>query len=179
MPENQFGCRPGHPTAQALMRLMHHCGVSAPNEKQFGSIFYHFTQAYDRVPKTKVLRKMMELKIPPQLILLNDFLKDRTFQVAHTGRTTSMRQQRNGIPQGSSLSVLIWLIFVYDMPLPKDKANVYVDDTEGWAHAPAKTPAKEELIEQLESRADCCAQTTKKSKTETTSCALEIYQCVR
>ncbi|MEN9568144.1 MAG: polyprotein of L1-like non-LTR retrotransposon Zorro 1, partial [Cyanobacteriota bacterium] len=57
MPPNQFGCKPGHSTAQALMRLMHYIGISAAQNQQFGCIFYDFTKAYDRVPKHIVLKK--------------------------------------------------------------------------------------------------------------------------
>ena len=60
----QFGCRPGHSTAQALMRLLHNTGETAGNNLQFGAILYDFTKAYDRVPKLVLLNKMMQLEIP-------------------------------------------------------------------------------------------------------------------
>ena len=57
LPCNQFGCRNGHSTAQALLRLMHYAGVSAGNNEQFGAILYDFVKAYDRVPKNIVIAK--------------------------------------------------------------------------------------------------------------------------
>ncbi|KMS94673.1 hypothetical protein BVRB_016390, partial [Beta vulgaris subsp. vulgaris] len=68
LPRLQFGCRPGHSTAQALMRLMHYSGTAAGKRKQFGAVLYDFTKAYDRVPKHILLRKMQELEIPVYLI---------------------------------------------------------------------------------------------------------------
>jgi retron-type reverse transcriptase len=64
IPRHQFGCRPGHSTAQALMRLMHYAGTTAGNEEQFGAISYDFSKAYDRVPKHILLEKMIKLKVP-------------------------------------------------------------------------------------------------------------------
>ena len=57
LPPNQFGCRPGHSTTQALLRLMHYSGVSAGNNLQFGAISYDFVKAYDRVPKHILIKK--------------------------------------------------------------------------------------------------------------------------
>ena len=68
LPRQQFGCRPGHSTAQALMRLMHYSGITAGNGNQFGAILYDFTKAYDRVPKHVLIKKMIKLEIPAYLI---------------------------------------------------------------------------------------------------------------
>ena len=116
------------------MRLMHYCGIAAGNNEQFGAILYDFTKAYDRVPKHILLSKMIKLSIPGYLInFVYDWLSHRKFTVIYRGHETHPRQQKNGIPQGSSLSVLLWLIFVYDIPLVPKLANTYVDDSIGWA----------------------------------------------
>ena len=89
LPPHQFGCRPGHSTAQALMRLMHYAGAAAGNKQQFGAILYDFTKAYDRVPKHILISKMIRLKIPAYLIkIVYDWLSDRTFTVTHKGYET-------------------------------------------------------------------------------------------
>ncbi|MEN9568145.1 MAG: hypothetical protein RLZZ69_3341 [Cyanobacteriota bacterium] len=110
---------------------------------------------------------MVELNIPPQLILLTyNWLQDRTFTVTHRGYTTSVRQQKNGIPQGSSLSVLLWLLFVYDMPLEKKLSNIYVDDTEGWAVAPKKEEVSKMLSQQISTMEKWCNVNKIKINTE-------------
>jgi len=130
LPEHQFGCRPGHSTAQALMRLAHHAGVSAGTNNQFGAVFYDFTKAYDRVPRHIIIKKLTQLQVPAYLTLMvYDWPRKRKFQVAHRGHLSETREHQNGIPQGSSLSVLLWLVFVYDMPLTPECSNIYVDDT--------------------------------------------------
>ena len=68
LPRQQFGCRPGHSTAQALMRLLHYAGITAGTNRQFGAILYDFTKAYDRVPKHILIDKMLDLDIPAYLV---------------------------------------------------------------------------------------------------------------
>jgi len=159
LPEHQFGCRPGHSAAQALMRLMHYAGSTAGNvnRQQFGAILFDFTKAYDRVPKHILLKKMITLKIPSYLTnIVYSWLKHRKFTVSYRNHTTGTFKQRNGIPQGSSLSVLLWILFVYDIPLKPQQANIYVDDTIGWAVAPSKQEVKDELTNQLKTMIEWC-----------------------
>ena len=81
---------------------------------------------------------MRTLKIPVYFTnFVYQWLTDMKFTVEHNGQTTKPRKQKNGIPQGSSLSVLVWLLFMYDIPLRFDSynSNTYVDDTIGWAIA--------------------------------------------
>src|SRR5689334_11998848 len=116
------------------MRLMHYSGIAAGKESQFGAILYDFIKAYDRVPKHILIRKMAKLKIPAYLInIVYEWLSNRTFTVTFRDTESKPRAQKNGIPQGSSLSVLLWIIFVHDIPLNPKLANTYVDDTVGWA----------------------------------------------
>ena len=133
LPHQQFGCRAGHSTAQALMRLMHHSGVAAGTDRQFGAILYDFAKAYDRVPRHVLIDKMIKLNIPNYLVnIVYEWLTERKFTVTFRNRESRVRDQLNGIPQGSSLSVLLWIIFVYDIPLNEKLSNTYVDDTIGW-----------------------------------------------
>ena len=48
-------------------------------------------------------------------------------------------QMLNGIPQGSSLSVLLWLIYINDLDdhIEDSTSNLFVDDTLIWASTPS------------------------------------------
>src|SRR5690348_5197754 len=97
-----------------------HSGMAAGAHQQFGAILYDFTKAYDRVPKQILVKKMISLDVPTYLIhIVYDWITNRTFTVSYRGHETQPRQQENGIPQRYSLSVLLWLIFVYDIPLTR------------------------------------------------------------
>ena len=56
--EQQFGCRSGHSTQQALMRFVHAGALAAAAQESFGAIAFDFTKAYDRVPRYKMIQKL-------------------------------------------------------------------------------------------------------------------------
>jgi hypothetical protein len=146
---NQFGCRAGHSTAQALARLVHASGVAAAAGKSFGCISFDFSKAYDRVPCNLLLKKLDAANVSPYLILcVNDWLHGRTFFVSHRGAKSDTLPLRNGIPQGSSLSVMLWLAFINDIPLAKERTNLFVDDTIIWAQGSSNAAVSTKLKDQ-------------------------------
>jgi ribonuclease HI len=146
---NQFGCRPGHSTAQALARLVHASGLAAARGNSFGCISFDFSKAYDRVPCNLLLKKLDAANVSPYLILsVYDWLQGRTFFVSHRGARSNTLLLRNGIPQGSSLSVMLWLAFINDIPLNKDNTNLFVDDTMLWAQGPSNAAVSSKLKDQ-------------------------------
>lgn len=176
LPKHQFGCRPGLSTSHALMRLMHYSGVAAGNNEQFGAILYDFTKAYDRVPRHRLLKKMKWLNIPAYLTnIVYEWLSNRKFTVAYRETETAVRTQENGIPQGSSLSVLLWIIFVYDIPLSSSLTNIYVDDTIGWATGPTKHEVKFKLTEQLAEMTTWCRKNKIQINTDKTHVIFNEY----
>ena len=66
-------------------------------------------------------------------------------KINHRNVYSKTKRIYNGIPQGSSLSVLLWLIFIDDTPLKPKETNIYVDDTLFWASA----NSKDELLKKL------------------------------
>jgi hypothetical protein len=66
------------------------------------------------------------------LYLIQNFLTNRTFEVAVNGQNSSSYNLNNGIAQGSSLSVKLFLIAVNDLakriPSP-GKITLYADDS--------------------------------------------------
>ncbi|RAN68811.1 hypothetical protein B5P42_31305 [Bacillus sp. SRB_331] len=60
---------------------------------------------------------------------------------------SSQFEQNNGIPQGSSISVLLWILYIYDAPLNMNNSNVYVDDTTQWEQGTSKKEVADKLRE--------------------------------
>ena len=88
------------------------------------------------------------MKVPAYLILvINSWLQNRTFKVYNRGHISETQKQKNGIPQGSSLSVLLWLVFVNDIPIINKKtSNCYVDDTAIWREKRTDNQVKRDLM---------------------------------
>lgn len=149
---SQQGCRSAHGTSSAIVRLLHHSGIAAEEgkEQHFGVITFDFSKAYDRVSRTKLMQKLMDLDIDPYLIrIINNWLQERKFFVDHRGSQSQTHILENGIPQGSALSVLLWLIYVNDIDLAPETSNIYVDDVIVWASG----STRREVINKLQKQA--------------------------
>jgi ribonuclease HI len=155
----QFGCRPGHNTSQALIRLLHASGTAAAEYEHFGCISFDFSKAYDRVPRNLLVKKLRQNNISPYLILaIDNWLRNRTFHVSHRGCSSDTFTIENGIPQGSSLSVMLWLVFINDIPVNEERANIFVDDTIIWARNSSKRELRRTLTAEASNLMDWCIQ---------------------
>ena len=61
------------------------------------------------------------------------WLRQRSFYVQLDQQRSTTRPMTNGLPQGSPLSVLLWHVYVSDMPVDVDRSALFMDDTVIWA----------------------------------------------
>jgi ribonuclease HI len=123
----QFGCSPKRSARDALVRLQN-WAVHA----EYGaiSIFFDISKAYDRVLHPILLRKVAKLKDMDSATFswVRHFLTERTFQVRVNGTVSDyIARPSHGLPQGSPLSVVLWKVFVIDIPMWNND-NLYMDD---------------------------------------------------
>jgi hypothetical protein len=90
------------------------------------------TKAYDTVWKKRVLKILQSWKINGNLLnFIRNFLTDRTFSVKDYENISSSLIIENGLPQGSVLSVILFLVAINDIcnNLPKPaKFILFADD---------------------------------------------------
>jgi ribonuclease HI len=153
----QFGCRAGHNTTQALCRFAHHSGIARSNNLRFGALAFDFSKAYDRVPRIRLINKLGALGVRGHLIrMVDSWLTNRQLAVYHRRATSRPFTLSHGIPQGSSLSVLLWLVYINDLAtkLKPESTNLYVDDTLVWASGRSKTQVRNSLAAEAQLLAD-------------------------
>ena len=92
-------------------------------------MFLDISKAFDKVWHQGLLYKLKQNGISGNLLeTLTDFLKDRKQRVVWNGQNLSRKNIEAGVPQGSILGPLLFLIYINDLP-DNLSTNVIPDDT--------------------------------------------------
>ena len=142
---NQAGFRRGRSTMDQLSRISQQIFDAFEGKKsQPGRavmVLLDFARAYDRVWRAALLCKMARMGIPGCYIKwLKAFLSDRRARVRWGAARSDLRVFQEGLPQGSVLAPLLWLIYVNDIDegMPQQVSrSLFADDVALLACAPS------------------------------------------
>ena len=90
-----------------------------------------FKKAFDKVPHQRLIHKAEQYGIKGDIInWIKSFLDSRTQQVVINGELSEPKNVTSGIPQGSVLGPLLFVIFINDLPdQGKSEMFLFADDT--------------------------------------------------
>ena len=99
-----------------------------------------FSKAFDSVWHSALFHKLLSLKLPPCFVLwVRSFLSDHRAKVQVGGSHSRSFRIRRGVPQGSVLGPVLFILFVDDITkdlLRGAHASLYADDLAIWSSSP-------------------------------------------
>ena len=128
----QFGFRSNHSTNHALISITEKIRASLDEDKVACGIFIDLQKAFDTVNHDILLKKLEHYGFRGIINKwLRSYLTDRFQQVSINGITSNSLKMKHGVPQGSVLGPLLFLIYINDLNLCIKYSNTYhfADDT--------------------------------------------------
>ena len=135
--DEQHGFRTERSCATNLVGLCDSLALSLNDNIRTDVIYFDFAKAFDSVNHDLILLKLKnKFGIDGRLLkFITDYLRDRQQQVLISGKFSSMKNARSGVPQGSILGPLLFIIFIDDIAggiSPGTHLSLYADDTKIW-----------------------------------------------
>ena len=128
---NQSGFKPGNSCINQLLSITHETDKSFDVGLEVRSVFLDISKAFDKVWHDGIIYKLTQNGISGNLRnLLEDFLKERKQRVVHNGQVSTWKNINGGVPQGSILGPLLFLIYINDLTEGlTTNVKLFADDT--------------------------------------------------
>ena len=130
--ELQSAFRARYSTESALISLTDKILFNLDEDKLSGMVFVDFRKAFDVVDHKLLLTKLRLYRMSnPSLSWFESYLSGRQQFVSIDGQRSDSLLIKQGVPQGSVLGPVLFLLFVNDIPLYLENSTVdiYADDT--------------------------------------------------
>ena len=128
----QFGFRPGHSPNMALIYLVDKVSNALEQGDFVLGLFLDFSKAFDTVDHAILLKKLEFYGVRGvPLLWFNSYLNGREQFVEYDGHSSSKQIVKCGVPQGSILGPLLFLLYINDLALvcPKLFSILFADDS--------------------------------------------------
>lgn len=130
--ENQYGFQKGRSTADILVKFSDFIHENLNENKHVIALFIDFSKAFDTLNHSKLILALSKIGIRgPLLNWFKDYLHGRKFRVQMGECFSPLMSSDTGVPQGSILGPILYLIYVNEMfgCVTKCRMYMYADDT--------------------------------------------------
>ena len=145
----QSGFRPNHSCETALIHMVEKWLKALDKGELVGVLLVDFRKAFDLVDHSILLSKMELYKLNQNSIkFFKSYLSNRQQSVFLNNTQSNHAAVKHGVPQGSILGPLLFLLFINDLPLHTHiMTDLYADD----ATLYEATKSKEQIERKLQS----------------------------
>ena len=131
--KKQSGFRPGDSVTNQLLALVNdiHTAFDNKNSLEVRSVYLDISKAFDKVWHEGLVFKLMQNGVEGDLLtLIKNYLSNRKQRVVINGTESDWGDIKAGVPQGSVLGPLLFLIYINDHEIGiKSSVKFFADDT--------------------------------------------------
>ena len=129
--QNQSGFKPGDSCINQLISITHEIYQSFDDGLEVRGVFLDISKAFDKVWHEGLIYKLKQNGVKGNLLeTLTNFLNDRKQRVVLNGQHSKWANIEAGVPQGSILGPLLFLIYINDLPDNLiSNSKLFADDT--------------------------------------------------
>ena len=128
--DSQYGFRSGRSCVLQLLDVLEDWSLYVEENKSWDTVYLDLAKAFDKVSHQRLLKKVSSNGIKGNLLKwIESFLTDSQQYVTVKGHSSEWKDVLPGVPQGSVLGPLLFLLYVNDFPdVIKSVLKLFADD---------------------------------------------------